>query len=295
MMNTRHITHHLINHPIPHPINHPIHYPIHHHIHHPVNTPIRERALSASPLFRRFSVAFPLLLLSLLFFLLPSCGLTSLRSSQDWSNVTDQRFFKTCHVGNYGSGVLIAYQNKKAHILTCTHLVSNDEWKTIHLFNPKSQSYQSYRGRVILKTHPHKEDLAIIECENLDLDMAPFKIQLATSLSQPDQNLTLLNTAFGAEEKPFSLNLPAFEYDHKVSTVIPDKDGQKEWTLKKVLLHGGVQQANSGSPVFKGNDLVGLVESSPGFAVRNNVLVHGIVVSSPNSVRKVLDSLKILP
>ncbi len=46
----------------------------------------------------------PLLIITLI---VAGCGLSGIRSSQDWSEVKEDRLYLACHVGNYGSGVFL--------------------------------------------------------------------------------------------------------------------------------------------------------------------------------------------
>jgi hypothetical protein len=104
------------------------------------------------------------------------------------------------------------------------------------------------------------------------------------------RRVSLMNTAFGAEDRPFVLDLPLRGFRRNVSTAVPDERGDSTWTQTKGLLHGGIVEANSGSPVFAGEKLVGLVESSPGFAraLEGSDVISGVVVSTPQEIEAFL-------
>ena len=159
---------------------------------------------------------------------------------------------------------------------------------SIYYFSKRDGSYKNSRGKVVAASHPHKEDLALVQCEDIDLKRDPFVVPVVAEESFTKGESTVMNIAFGAEDRPFSLDCPAFKYKQDVETVIEDKDGSSKCSLLKVLLHGGISQANSGSPVFRGNELVGLVESAPGLAIKDSNLIQGVVVSSPESVSRFL-------
>jgi hypothetical protein len=112
--------------------------------------------------------------------------------------------------------------------------------------------------------------------------------------------------SFGAEARPWCIDAPMFANSTNVTTVRPDASGQTRWTIVKGLLHGGILEANSGSPVFDGERLVGLVESSPGVGAYRPLedathggpdastsapqLIQGVVTSVPQTIRAFLDA-----
>ena len=218
--------------------------------------------------------AIPLLIIALL---VTGCGLSRIRSSQDWTDVKDDRLYLACHVGNYGSGVFLRYDCRDALVLTCSHLTKSGSDVSIYYYSRRDGAYKKCNGMVVAASHPHKEDLALVQCKDIDLERDPFVVPLVAEESFTRGELTVMNIAFGAEDRPFALDCPAFKYKQDVETVIEDKDGSSKCSLLKVLLHGGISQANSGSPVFRGNELVGLVESAPGLAIKDSKLIQGVV------------------
>lgn len=218
---------------------------------------------------------------------LSACGLSGVRRSQDWSSAGDDpRLTLACHVGNYGSGVLLSCDEAGARVLTCAHLVDAGESVTVHFHDPATGNWVAYDGEVVRRTHPHREDLAEIRLATLSFHLPRQTTPLAAAMPAGEEcEAALVNIAFGAEERPFLLTVPAVSHVASIDSVIPDADGSTSWQIPKVLVHGGVTQANSGSPVFRGAELVGLVESAPAFASKQDgTLRIGVQATAPQSV-----------
>lgn len=209
------------------------------------------------------------------------CGLRSIRRSQDWGGVTDDRVYRTCHVGNYGSGVIWRSDENGAIVLTCAHLVKDGARVTVRYRSPQIDRWLSCAMQVAYRSHPQKEDLAVL--------ISPHPLPhvhwppLGISNRVPGSS-EIVSIAFGAERRPLIHTFASSALEASVSTVIPDEDGNTKWIVPKALLYGGILQANSGSPVWDGENLVGLVESSPAVAVIDGQLQQGVMVSSPANI-----------
>lgn len=213
------------------------------------------------------------------------CGLTTVRGSQDWIGVDDARLYRACHVGNYGSGVILRSDETGSLVLTCAHLVDDERRVKVHYRIRNADRWGAHTFRVLHRSHPHKEDLAILFSPQ---PLPQVSLPPLTIAADVPASADLLSVAFGAENRPFALTVPSALYQSSVTTVIPDQAGETAWTIPKVLLHGGVFQANSGSPVMVGDELLGLVESSPGLAVIEGEVKQGVVVSSPANILEVI-------
>lgn len=228
-------------------------------------------------------------LLSLVLACLVGCGNMSIRRSQDWSEVQHPRFFRACQVGNWGSGVILEHTTSRMLVLTCAHLVEEGQSVAVYFVDPEQRAYSKVSGRVIHRSHPHKEDLALIEVTHCPAPSREIRTHIAPQFSEGEERtVDIVNVAMGAQERPFAFQGPLFRHVGRVSTVIPDEKGQTEWTIAKGLMHGGILQANSGSPIFDHERLVGLTETSPGLAARDGELHQGIITSLPETLRRFL-------
>jgi len=232
-------------------------------------------------------------LLTLLVLLVTSgCGSAAFRDSQDWSAATDPRLFHTCQVTDWGSGVWLAQGDEGAYVLTCAHVLEGATKVDVFIVNPETRRYERFRAEVVLVSHIHKEDLALLRLDRNPPFAAPFKTRLASPLSRTEpRKVQLMNVSFGAEQQPFVLTFPLLAVKATVSSYLPDDEGKTEWALDKGLLHGGIREANSGSPVFEGEGLVGLVEMSPFFGsseANPHELISGISISLPETVSEFL-------
>ncbi len=222
------------------------------------------------------------------------CGTSGFRGGQDWSGVEDSRLLRTVHVTEYGSGILLAVDGAKGcfYVLTCAHLVEEGRPVDLWAVDPEARRYVQFRGEVVGRSHPHREDLALVRARLGGESLPAYsRFALADPVDPNNQRrVSLMNTAFGAEDRPFVLDLPLLGFRRNVSTAVPDEQGGSAWTQTKGLLYGGITEANSGSPVFAGNKLLGLVESSPGFADAPGSadVISGVVVSTPQEIETFL-------
>ncbi len=219
---------------------------------------------------------------------LSGCGAGAFRDRQDWSGVEDARLYRACHVTNFGSGVVLGCAGGDAYVLTCAHLVAEGASVGVYVPRPDGSGYQRFSGRVLVRSHPHKEDLALLQLDGKPEGIpADAKISLAQPLLDGEQtDVTVLSVSFGAEDRPAAADAKYLAHVATVSSIVPDKQGRTKWQLSKGLVHGGVRQANSGSPVFAGDALVGLCESSPAFANApgGKQVLTGVMASRPGEI-----------
>jgi hypothetical protein len=142
-----------------------------------------------------------------------ACGLASSRRSQDWRGIDDQRLLCTCHVGDYGCGVLLDYDGDQLRVLTCAHLVAQGEHVALWFFDEAAGRYVSYDGTVTARTHPHREDLALVVAPAARFHLPPQVVPIAAPLADGAScAVALANIAFGAEPRPFVLDAPALAH-----------------------------------------------------------------------------------
>jgi hypothetical protein len=223
------------------------------------------------------------------------CGTSNFRNSQDWSGVTDARLLRTCHVGHYGSGLWLAHGPSGSYVLTVSHVVGDDDTMSVHLRNPKTDEYESYTGDVIERSHQHKEDLALLKLRKAPEWAQPFTTPVGRDMKAFEmlKETELMNIAFGAEKRPIVVTLPSTINDVSVRSVLADENGNTDWIVPKLLMYGGINEANSGSPAFAGQALVGLVESAPMFVIvreqgKADNGYMGIQLTAPNAIREFL-------
>ena len=218
--------------------------------------------------------------------LLAGCANMSVRRSQDWSQVDDPRLFKTVQVGNWGSGVIVEHSRDRMLVLTCAHLVEDGESVDVFRVNSDTRRYEKRKARVMYRGHPHKDDLALLTVHDPPPPRLPFVLALAGDFEEGEERAAaIMNVSCGADKRPFAWEGRIFQCTVDVSSVIPDRNGRTRWQLPTGILHGGVTQANSGSPVFEGERLVGLNESSPGIGNKGNTYYTGVQTSLPQTVR----------
>jgi len=229
-----------------------------------------------------------------LLLLLPfaACGLAKARIAQDWSTVTDPRLFRCCHVGNHGSGVLLAQDTENLWILTNAHLV--DRVAKVHVVDPTTRRWHETTAWVAARGMPQREDFALLRSEPL-----PFLQPFVTKLAAPLENgaaRTVDLLPVSVRDTPRAYALPAV--GRRTTFSNPDPP-HAPFEREMICVHGGVQQANSGTPVFDGDRLVGLNELHPfdatfdatgddGQTVRKRVV--GIGTSSPQAIDAFLRS-----
>lgn len=216
------------------------------------------------------------------------CGLASARLSQDWSVVKDVRFFRCCHVGNQGSGVLLAQDDKALWILTNAHVVSRVA--KVHVVDPATRRWQETTAWVVEAGDPEREDFALLRAEPLPF-LPPFATRLAAPIEDgAARNVDLLPVS--VKDTPRAYALPAV--GRRTSVANPP---HAPFERDMVCVHGGVQQANSGTPIFDGDRLVGLNERQPFDATLEKVgddgqvakrRVVGIGASTPQAIEAFL-------
>lgn len=187
---------------------------------------------------------------------LSGCGLASARSAQDWTAVTDPRLFRCCHVGNHGSGVLLLQDDKDLWILTNAHLVSRVA--KVHVVDPGTRRWRETTAWVVASGHPFSEDFALLRAEPLPF-LQPFVTRLASPLENgATRDVDLMPVS--VRDTPRAYALPAVGRRTTFSNPVPARPPIER---DMMCVHGGVQQANSGTPIFEGDRLVGLNELHP--------------------------------
>lgn len=221
---------------------------------------------------------------------LAGCGLASARRAQDWSEVTDERLFRCCHVGNHGSGVLLLQDRDDLWILTNAHLVSRVA--KVHVVDPTTREWRETTAWVAAAGDPVREDFALLRAEPLPF-LQPFVTRLATPIENgATRDVELLPVS--VRETPRAYALPAVGRRAGFANPEPPHTPLERDML---CVHGGVQQANSGTPVFDGDRLVGLNELHPfdatieqigddGQVARRRVV--GIGTSTPQAIEAFL-------
>lgn len=222
--------------------------------------------------------------------LLAACGLASARMSQDWTPVTDARLFRCCHVGNHGSGVLLAQDEKNLWILTNAHLV--ERVAKVHVVDPTTRRWVETTAWVAARGKPEAEDFALLRSDPLPF-LPPFVTKLAAPIEDgSSRTVDLLPVSVG--DTPRAYPLPAVGRRAGFNNPVPP---HAPFERDMVCIHGGVMQANSGTPVFDGDRLVGLNELHPfdatfektgddGQTTRQRVV--GIGASSPQAIEAFL-------
>ena len=222
----------------------------------------------------------------LLVLLLTGCANMSVRRNQDWSQVNDPRLLKTVQVGNWGSGVIIEHLRERVLVLTCAHLVEDGEEVAVYAVNPDNRCYEKHLAHVVYRGHPHNDDLALLVIRERQKPSRSYVTELAEDFQEGEERpAAVMNVSRGAERSPFAWEGQVFQCTMDVSSVIPDRNGRTQWRVPGGVLHGGITEANSGSPVFEGDRLVGLCESSPGIGNKGNVYYTGVKTSLPQTVR----------
>ena len=99
-----------------------------------------------------------------------------------------------------------------------------------------------------------------------------------------------------AADRPAVDKLSVFQ--HKIRVGARKNDGEDDaesdaegtwWTVSRGCMHGGNIKVSPGAPVFEGEALVGLVESSPGMAKRKRAdgteeLLIGATIGLPHDI-----------
>lgn len=228
-------------------------------------------------------------------FVFIGCGTARFRSSQDWSNVTDARLMKTCHVGNYGSGVVLSCDERGCYVLTCAHLVHPKKPMDVYVFSPQ-QGYKRYETEVVAHGDKQASDLALLRLLDPP-SVSPwryFTLQLASDLGKGEhRSATIMNIGLGAEKRPWIFTARVFEYVSNTTGLIETTPDGKRRQVVRGCMHGGITSANSGSPIFDGQDLLGLASASPEMGPEKDadgtlVLYKGIEVSTPSTIRAFL-------
>ena len=229
-------------------------------------------------------VPLPLLLSSAL--LLYGCGLASARRSQDWHDVTDARLLRCCHVDNHGSGVLLAQDHRDLWILTNAELVSRVA--RVHVVDPATRRWTETTAWVAASGDGRVSELALLRAEPLPF-LPPFATQLASPVADgSSREIDLLPVS--VSDVPRAYRLPAVgrrSAGTAVDATMPAVERER------LCVHGGLRQANSGTPIFDGDRLVGLTApgaldavledtGDDGAAMRRKVT--GIAASTPQEI-----------
>lgn len=174
-------------------------------------------------------------------------------------------------------------------VLTCAHLVKGNQSISVYVVDPDTRHYRRLSARVSKRTHPHKEDLALLTVENSPAVRTPLHVGLADDFAEGEERkVAIMSVSIGAKERPSSWEGRIFQYTMSVSSFMPDESDGATWKLPKGTLHGGIVEANSGSPVFQGERLVGLAESSPGIGIKGSEILTGVQTSLPQTIRSFL-------
>lgn len=216
------------------------------------------------------------------------CGLASARRSQDWSQVQDERLFRCCHIGNYGSGVLLLQDETDLWILANSHIVSR--CATVHVVDRKTREWREFTAWVAAAGDDASEDFALLRAAPLP-DREPFVTHLATPLGDRELRTVQLLPVSTATT-PKALSLPAVG---RRTPVAASEASAATRERDMMCVFGGVRQANSGTPVFDGDRLMGLNEVHPfgakvatasadGETVGTEREVVGIGASTPQAI-----------
>ena len=175
--------------------------------------------------------------------------------------MTDERLFRCCHIGNDGSGVLLLQDRDALWILTNASVVSRVA--KVHVVDPSTRSWRETTAWVAASGDPATADLALLRAEPLPF-AGPFTTKLASPIGDgTTRDVDLLPVS--VSHTPRAYRLPA------VGRV------DRTTAAETVCVHGGVRQANSGTPIFDGDRLVGLAEPRTLDATIENVGTDGTV------------------
>lgn len=196
--------------------------------------------------------------------------------------MTDPRLFRCCHVGNDGTGVLLAQDRDDLWILTTASVVSRVA--KVHVVDPTTRTWRDTTAWVVASSGGEGADLALLRAD--PLPFAPFVTKLASPvLDGTSRDVDLLPVSIS--DTPRAYRLPA----------VGRVDGPT--ATEAICVHGGVRQANSGTPIFDGDRLVGIAEPRTLAATLENVgddgtvakkKVVGIGASTPQSIEAFLRS-----
>ncbi len=239
--------------------------------------------------------AFVFLLLATL---VSSCaGHGHVRATQAWSEVDDPRLFRVCHVTNYGSGYCLQRTAERILILANAHVVGDADVVDIYLPNRTTRSYDHFEAEVLATAHPTKIDLALLVVRNPPPG-DHYELQLASPFDEGELREAAELLDITSPDRPASFSGPIVE-----QTVLwagsPDDFGSTTYDVSVACLHGGILQANSGSPVFEGNQLIGINHYSPvqsfvrrvdASGARIEDTVYGIGVTTPSRIRAFLEA-----
>lgn len=143
-------------------------------------------------------LALPLFGLCLTF---AGCGFASVRSTQDWTHIEDPRFFRTCHVTNYGSGVCIARREDALFILANSHVVGRSETVTVYVPNENTRRYDRFEATVIASAHVDKVDLALLRVDDPPAGET-YELRLARPLAAGEVRDPVHLVVLTAPERP---------------------------------------------------------------------------------------------
>jgi hypothetical protein len=221
---------------------------------------------------------------------LAGCGNLSARLRQSWSEVSDPRLLKTCLVTNWGSGLWLAHNSKGSYVLTSANVLKGFDDATVSLVDPVLRRYEEFEADVVARSHREKVALVLLRLRERPSFAKPFTTPLASPFKPGEERQVdlMIITA----DRPVTDRLSVFEHKVRVGAKanedVSDADGAW-WTVSRGCMHGGSIKVRPGAPVFKGEALVGLVESSPGMAKRRNndgteELLIGATIGLPHDI-----------
>lgn len=244
---------------------------------------------------RRLALAcFPTLLIM-------TSGCFGVRTASDWTGVTDERLPRVCKVTPWGSGVIISAAGTDVYILTCSHVIQRNTSVSVWVIN-KDRRWLKLKADVVASTDPAKEDLALLKAAlPMGSNIAFGPLAFADAFSEGEERESeLLAVAGIPSRKPVIFKAKVFQYTVNKKAQEGAIKVELSWgnnkapEMPKGCFHGGINQANSGTPIFEDTKLVGLVESSPFLGVRtidqnSAEITSGICTSLPQTLKAFME------
>jgi hypothetical protein len=229
---------------------------------------------------------------------LAGCGNLSTRLRQKWKEVKDPRLLKTCLVTNWGAGVWLAHDDTGSYVLTSANVLKGFDDATVSLVDPVLRRYEEFDADVVARSHREKVALVLLRLRERPSFAKPFTTRLANPF-KPGQEREVDLMVITAD-RPVADRLSVFEHKMRVGAKANEDESDADgawWTVSRGCLHGGSIKVSPGAPVFEGEALVGLVESSPGMAKRKNddgteELFIGATIGLPNDILAFLRASK---
>jgi hypothetical protein len=196
-------------------------------------------------------------------------------------------------VTDYGSGVCIARDEKGLYVLANQHVVGDRTMVQVHLLTGDPLRWRAFDARVLKGSHPTKYDLALLLVERPEPG-ENFTLKLAPDLNPNDRREGIDLMVVTDADRPFVWSSPLIERS-VLWAGSPDEDGATTYAVSMACLFGGAISANSGSPAFEGQSLLGLHEVSPFEAYVTDPVkggpperVLGLGISTPARIRAFL-------